>query len=50
MNNNQSPQKTEQALKPIPRATYKPDDRYPGSYFRIPGVPRLGKTTWALTQ
>ncbi len=25
-----------------------PDDRYPGSYFRIPGVPMPGKTTWSL--
>jgi hypothetical protein len=24
------------------------DDRYPGSFFRIPGVPIPGKTTWSL--
>ncbi|NOT10276.1 MAG: hypothetical protein HOP23_00315 [Methylococcaceae bacterium] len=24
------------------------DDRYPGSFFRIPGVPVPGKTTWSL--
>jgi hypothetical protein len=24
------------------------DDRYPGSFFRIPGPPRLGKTSWSL--
>lgn len=26
------------------------DERYPGSFFRIPGVPTPGKTTWSLTQ
>ncbi|MGR8998062.1 MAG: hypothetical protein ACU88J_03330 [Gammaproteobacteria bacterium] len=24
------------------------DDRYPGSFFRIPGPPVLGKTGWSL--
>lgn len=24
------------------------DDRYPGSFFRIPGPPTLGKTGWHL--
>lgn len=24
------------------------DDRYPGSFFRIPGPPSLGKTGWSL--
>jgi len=24
------------------------DDRYPGSFFRIPGIPVPGKTTWSL--
>ena len=24
------------------------DDRYPGSFFRIPGSPVPGKTTWSL--
>ncbi|MGZ5026391.1 MAG: hypothetical protein ACXWE9_04045 [Methylobacter sp.] len=24
------------------------DDLYPGSFFRIPGPPRLGKTEWSL--
>lgn len=27
----------------------EPDDRYPGSFFRIPGVPSPGKTTWGLS-
>lgn len=26
------------------------DDRYPGSYFQIPGVPVPGKTTWSLVR
>ena len=25
------------------------DDHYPGSFFRIPGPPRLGKTGWSLS-
>jgi hypothetical protein len=24
------------------------DDRYPGSFFRIPAPPMLGKTAWGL--
>lgn len=33
-------------------ATLQPanDDRYPGSFFRIPGVPTPGKATWSLTK
>lgn len=26
------------------------DDRYPGTFFRIPGVPVPGKTTWTLSK
>ena len=26
------------------------DDRYPGSFFRVPGVPTPGKTTWSLAK
>lgn len=26
------------------------DDRYPGTFFRIPGVPAPGKTTWSLVK
>lgn len=26
------------------------DDRYPGSFFRVPGVPAPGKTTWSLSK
>ncbi|MGZ8195597.1 MAG: hypothetical protein ACXWTH_08225 [Methylosarcina sp.] len=26
------------------------DDRYPGTFFRIPGVPVPGKTTWTLNK
>lgn len=25
------------------------DDRYPGSFFKVPGVPRPGKTAWRLS-
>ena len=27
-----------------------PDDRNPGSFFRVPGVPTPGKTTWSLAK
>ncbi|MGY6277863.1 hypothetical protein [Methylomonas sp. MgM2] len=26
------------------------DDRFPGSFFRVPGVPKPGKTTWSLAK
>jgi hypothetical protein len=26
------------------------DDRYPGTFFRVPGRPVPGKTAWSLTQ
>jgi len=26
------------------------DDRYPGSFFRIPSPPKLGKTGWSLNR
>ncbi len=26
------------------------DERYPGSFFRVPGVPKPGKTTWSLAK
>ncbi|CAA9891326.1 conserved hypothetical protein [Candidatus Methylobacter favarea] len=25
------------------------DDRYPGSFFRIPGMPVPGQTAWSIT-
>lgn len=25
-----------------------PEDRYPGTFFRVPGVPVPGKTTWSI--
>ncbi|MGZ4958686.1 MAG: hypothetical protein ACXV7J_05495 [Methylomonas sp.] len=31
-------------------ATHVQDDRYPGSFFRIPGIPAPGKTTWSLVK
>ncbi len=27
-----------------------PDERYPGTFFRVPGVPLPGKTTWSLAK
>lgn len=27
-----------------------PDERYPGTFFRVPGVPLPGKTTWSLVK
>jgi hypothetical protein len=27
-----------------------PDERYPGTFFRVPGVPMPGKTTWSLAK
>lgn len=32
------------------QAQISEDDRYPGSFFRIPGVPAPGKTTWSLAK
>jgi hypothetical protein len=26
------------------------DDKFPGTFFRIPGVPQPGKTTWSLVK
>lgn len=31
-------------------ATNVQDDRYPGSFFRVPGIPAPGKTTWSLVK
>lgn len=28
----------------------EPDDRYPGSFFRIPSIPIPGKTTWSISK
>jgi hypothetical protein len=33
----------------IPQAEI-PDDRFPGTFFRVPGVPLPGKTTWSLVK
>jgi hypothetical protein len=27
-----------------------PDERYPGTFFRVPGIPLPGKTTWSLVK
>lgn len=31
-------------------ATPVDDDRYPGSFFRTPGVPTPGKTIWGINR
>lgn len=31
-----------------PPVTQVGDDRYPGSFFCIPGLPTPGKTTWSI--
>lgn len=31
-------------------AVHVQDDRYPGSFFRVPGVPMPGKTTWSIVK
>jgi hypothetical protein len=28
----------------------EPDDLYPGSFFRIPGIPSPGNTAWSLSE
>lgn len=43
---NQSRPKIE--LERIPEI--QPDDNYPGTFFRIPGIPVPGLTTWSLSQ
>lgn len=32
------------------RTIQEPDDRYPGTFFRIPGLPTPGSTAWSLTE
>ncbi len=48
MRNNQQPSTAQNDLKQVPLQPRELDDRYPGSYFRIPGIPQPGKTTWTL--
>lgn len=28
----------------------EPDDRFPGSFFRVPGIPSPGRTAWSLSE
>jgi hypothetical protein len=28
----------------------EPDERFPGTFFRVPGLPMPGKTTWSLAK
>ncbi len=48
MRNNQQPSTAQNDLKQVAPSHREQDDRYPGSYFRIPGIPQPGKTTWTL--
>ncbi|WP_160172691.1 hypothetical protein [Methylomarinum vadi] len=45
-----SQQKLQPATVETKKHSYKDvpyeDDRYPGSFFKVPGVPRPGKTAW----
>ncbi|MDT4330193.1 hypothetical protein ACQE3E_02660 [Methylomonas sp. MED-D] len=41
--------KVEAPISNLPRDE-APDDRYPGTFFRVPGVPMPGKTTWSLAK
>ncbi|MGR8931066.1 MAG: hypothetical protein ACU836_10525 [Gammaproteobacteria bacterium] len=38
------------SLRNGPQARPVDDDRFPGSFFRVPGVPRPGNTTWSLAK
>lgn len=44
---NQSKLETQAQGLPQPEM---PDDRFPGSFFRVPGIPAPGKTTWSLVK
>ncbi|MBS4050880.1 hypothetical protein [Methylomonas rivi] len=41
--------KLEAAQANLPQCEMQ-DDRYPGSFFRVPGIPAPGKTTWSLAK
>jgi hypothetical protein len=50
-NLNQPMAKTPHAPQPHNAAALQePDERFPGSFFRIPGVPVPGKTGWRLAE
>ncbi|MCL7423200.1 MAG: hypothetical protein M8364_20130 [Methylobacter sp.] len=45
-------QTVEVPRQPLPAASHRQeqgDDRYPGSFFRIPAPPVPGKTSWSLS-
>jgi hypothetical protein len=45
------PQTDKQADTPLAHQSLpEPDDRYPGSFFRVPGVPVPGKTAWSIVK
>ena len=44
-------QVTDKRLEPTEKPSVnEPCDQYPGTFFRIPGVPLPGKTTWSLAK
>jgi hypothetical protein len=45
----QSNRKVTKDQSPLPQQEV-PDDRFPGTFFRVPGVPMPGKTTWSLVK
>ncbi len=38
------------APKSAAQLAVEPDDRFPGSFFRIPGRPFPGRTTWSVVE
>jgi hypothetical protein len=51
-NNSKTAVPTTTKVEPQPNlhAPEAPDDRYPGTFFRRPGVPIPGKTTWSIVR
>jgi len=48
MNEDIETQISEPETSDLPEAIEQ-DDLYPGTFFRIPGMPVLGKTAWSMT-
>jgi len=49
MNEHTELESCEPEVKEAVEIPVQDDDRYPGSFFRIPGPPTLGKTSWSLS-
>lgn len=50
MQKSTQPQAAKSEDKPLGLNPNEPDDRYPGSYFRVPGPFIPGKTTWSIAK